>query len=177
MKQIGLKDKNFGEIADFTEEVITPLDYNTIMPILKYKPIETFSICTETFEELIDLLKQELGEYKRENNALVLMRIKKDKATQTNSQDYGWKIAELFTENSIVTWAAQSYDKYRFDFYIYNTIEEEEELQYLNSEGVEDIKVKCENCGKGYGTVIQTIIKRKDPKLQRQTFICEECAK
>lgn len=168
MKQVGLKDENFGEMTDFTGDVIVPLDFNTVLPLLQRKPVESFSIGAQSFEELYSLLKEELGAYKRENDALILMRVKEGSAEDV--KDFGWKISQLFTEDSMVTWAAQSYEMFRFDVYIYSTAQEEEELERLNSQGTHEITTNCMKCGKEMKIVVPKVLKGA------QDCICEDCS-
>lgn len=175
MRLIGLKDENFGDMGDFTGDVLIPLDFNTVVPLMERKPVESFSICANSFDELFALLKNETDGFTN-INALILMRIKNDCATEKNAADYGNKIAGLFGEDGVVTWAAQSYNTFRFDFYIYESFEEEKESEWLNSKGHETITVNCDKCQKTFETVISTVIAEDKDILKRQTFFCEECS-
>jgi hypothetical protein len=52
---------------------------------------------------------------------------------------------------------------------------EQEEIDWMNSEGHVEVKVKCAKCGKEFEDVVSKV--RKDYALEHDTFICLECAK
>lgn len=52
--------------------------------------------------------------------------------------------------------------------------EEQEEIDWMNSEGHVVVNVKCAKCGKEYEEVVAKV--RKDFALENDTFFCEECS-
>lgn len=118
MELYGKKDANFGDMGDFTGEVYIPLDFNSVVPLLDSKMVKCFSICENSFEKLLKIFKLKATEEDLKNSLLILMRVKKGMNAKKISK-MGWKISNLLSENSIVVWTAQAYDKFRFDFYFY----------------------------------------------------------
>jgi hypothetical protein len=120
MKLYGKEDDNFGDMGDFTEDVLIPLDFNTVMPLLQRKPAKCYSICETNLNNLLDTFKKKLTKIDSRRDLIILMRIK-TKSNNTNKfSKLGWKISSLMSEDSLVTWAAQRYSRYRFDFYFYD---------------------------------------------------------
>lgn len=124
MELIGKPDENFGDQGDFTGKCYAPLDFNSAAPLLQRKPVKSFSICEDSFPKLFKILESKLSETDKDNDLLVLMRIKKAKGmTSKKVSEMGWKISGLMEKDSLVVWAAQGYDRYRFDFYLYQSPE------------------------------------------------------
>jgi len=46
----------------------------------------------------------------------------KEGKTMNAVSKMGWQISKVMGKDSLVTWAAQGYSKYRFDFYFYDTL-------------------------------------------------------
>lgn len=122
MKQIGFEGHNDDENGDFVSEVIVELDYFLVKPLLSRKPIKTFSICTNSFNELMKLLKKEVTNSKY--SALILMRVPEKYATTEDVKDFGWEISEKIFSEGLVVWCAKKYDVFKFDFYIYTSNED-----------------------------------------------------
>ena len=118
MELYGKKDVNFGDMGDFTGDVLIPLDFNTVMPLLQRKPIKCFSICENSFEKLFKLLKKHVTKEDTNRDLLILMRVKGK--NNKSASKMGWKIISIMNKDSFVTWSAQNYKTYRFDFYFYD---------------------------------------------------------
>ena len=117
MKLYGEDD--FDEMGDHTEEVLLPFDYNVAESLLKMKLQKSFSIADTQFLPLKNKLDKLLTDNDRKGDCLILMRCKKPNTPRT-ACSMGNQISKLFSKDSLVAWAAQSYDKYRFDFYLYD---------------------------------------------------------
>lgn len=114
----GKSDVNFGDMGDFTGDVIIPLDFNSVVPLLQQKPVKCFSICENSFEKLFVLLQKHITKQDINRDLLILMRIK-GKSSKSASR-MGWQITSLMSKHSLVVWSAQEYKTYRFDFYFYD---------------------------------------------------------
>lgn len=122
MKLYGKYDENLGDMGDFTDKVYIPLDFNTAAPLLQRKPAKFYSICEGSFEKLLKLFKERLTKKDSNRDLLISMRVKHNKTMNAQKvTKMGWKISEIMGKDSLVTWAAQGYNKYRFDFYFYDS--------------------------------------------------------
>lgn|SRR3989338_2124516 len=116
----GKYDKNFGDMGDFTDKDYIPLDFNSVAPILREEMVKCYSICEDTFEELMKMFRSKLTKADSRRDLLILMRVKQSKDTNTEQIGaMGHKISDLMSKNSLVVWAAQGYETFRFDFYFY----------------------------------------------------------
>ena len=99
------------------------------MPLLQRKPNKAYSICERSFEKLFNIFKKKLTQVDRKKDLLILMRVKQDNWNDSKKKDLttpdkvtkmGWRMSKLMSKDSLVTWAAQGYKFYRFDFYFYD---------------------------------------------------------
>jgi len=129
MKLHGNEDDWFGDMGDSTTRTFISLDYNTISPLIQKEPYKSFSVCERSLTALMNRIKEQLTLEDIENDVLILMRVRDDKYTKMTRDkviNIGWKIVDIFSEESLVTWGAQGYHMHRFDFYLY----EKPELRY-----------------------------------------------
>jgi hypothetical protein len=121
MELYGKEDENFGDMGDNTDRVYISVDFNTIAPFIQKKPAKAFSICENSFEELFNIFKNKLTFADKNRSLIIFMRVnKKHDISYEKIEFMGESISKLFSEDSLVTWAIQGYDRYSFDFYFYD---------------------------------------------------------
>lgn len=120
MKLYGKEDPRFGDMGDFTGKVIIPLDYNSAVPLLQRKPKKAFSICETSFNNLFNIFLKKTTKQDRNYDLLMLMRVK-NRTNGRKAAEMGGKILSKMDKDSLVVWAAQEYDIFRFDFYFYDS--------------------------------------------------------
>jgi len=118
MKLYGKEDSRFGDMGDFTGNAIIPLDYNSVVPLLQRKPEKVFSICETSFNILFNIFLKKTTKQDRNCDLLMLMRVK-NSTNGRKAAEMGGKILSKMDKGSLVVWAAQEYDMFRFDFYFY----------------------------------------------------------
>ena len=118
MKLYGKEDVGFGDMGDFTGKAIIPLDFNSVAPLLQRKPKKAFSISKASFNKLFNIFLKKSSKQDRNSDLLVLMRVKKG-TNAKKAAEMGHKISSKMGKHSLVVWAAQEYDRFRFDFYFY----------------------------------------------------------
>jgi len=119
MKLYGKEDGGFGDMGDFTGKTIIPLDFNTVAPLLQRKPKKAFSICETSFNNLFNIFLKKSTKQDRNSDLLVLMRVKKG-TNAKKAAEMGHQLSSKMSKHSLVTWATQEYDRFRFDFYFYD---------------------------------------------------------
>ena|SRR3989338_4084781 len=118
MKLYGKEDIGFGDMGDFTGKAIIPLDFNSAATLLQRKPKKAFSISEASFNKLFNIFLKKSSKQDRNSDLLVLMRVKKGTSVK-KAAEMGHKLSSKMGKHSLVVWAAQEYDRFRFDFYFY----------------------------------------------------------